>query len=114
MGSYLPQCRTCHRTKKPIGRDAPLSSNYCDHECGGYRQDPVPPSFWSREEELEHESDEARALVSNMFALQCARPDPIVGWLRPRYDHMASETLKGVQAALISWGLVKREECVRE
>ncbi len=59
------------------------------------------------------ERDEARALVSDMFALQCARPDPIVGWLRPRYDHMASETLKGVQAKLISWGLVKREECAR-
>lgn len=57
MSLYLPMCRTCHRTKKPIGRDQGLAASYCDTDCEGYAQDPVPPRFWSLEEELETEHD---------------------------------------------------------
>lgn len=59
------------------------------------------------------ERDEARALVFDLFARECGQPDPAEGWMKPRYDHMASATYKDAQAALISWGMVKREECVR-
>lgn len=62
------------------------------------------------------ERDEARAMVMEMFQRSCGEWEhhdqgTEVRWL---YDHMASSTLREAQAALISWGMVKREECVRE
>lgn len=68
--SYLPYCKRCQRAKKPIGRDQPLSASYCDTDCEGYREDPQPGLWWSREEELENalgamvkERDELLAFV---------------------------------------------------
>lgn len=63
------------------------------------------------------ERDEARALVLELFRRDCAVNDSYLRAVegRPwRYDHMASATYEEAQRALISWGLVKREECVRE
>lgn len=69
MSLYLPQCRTCHRTKKPIGRDQGLAASYCDTDCEGYAQEPIPPQFWSREEELEtHLERVLRALEAHIEA----------------------------------------------
>lgn len=45
----MPECTLCHRTKKPIGRDAPMSSNYCDSDCEAYRDDPKPGHLWPGE-----------------------------------------------------------------
>lgn len=44
-------CRRCGRTKKPLGRDAPLSESYCDHDCPGYVQPPLPGILWPGERE---------------------------------------------------------------
>ncbi len=46
----MPECATCHKTKKPIGRDAAAHGpSYCDHECPGYRQEPTPGHLWPGE-----------------------------------------------------------------
>lgn len=45
----MPECTTCHKTKKPRGRDAPLSSNYCDSDCDGYWQEPLSGHLWPSE-----------------------------------------------------------------
>ena len=45
----MPECATCHKTKKPNGRSAPLSSYYCDSDCPGYGQDPTPGHLWPGE-----------------------------------------------------------------
>jgi len=42
-------CGLCGRSKKPFGRDAPPSSNYCSHGCGGYLRDPYPSQLWPGE-----------------------------------------------------------------
>jgi len=65
---------------------------------------------------LAAERDEARALVMELFQRLCGEWEhhdqgTEVRWL---YDHMASSTLREAQAALVAWGRVKREECVRE
>jgi hypothetical protein len=45
----MPLCEVCHKTKKPIGRDAPVETYYCDEECPGYRQEPKPGHLWPGE-----------------------------------------------------------------
>lgn len=45
----MPECSTCHRTKKPTGRDAPISSSYCDSDCPGSRDEPKPGHLWPGE-----------------------------------------------------------------
>ncbi len=47
----MPNCLTCGLMKKPIGRDAPAAcqGGYCDEECSGYRQDPMPGHLWPGE-----------------------------------------------------------------
>lgn len=45
----MPECLTCHRTKKPRGRDAPLSSSYCDSDCPGYLDVPRSGHLWPGE-----------------------------------------------------------------
>lgn len=42
-------CTTCHRRKKPIGRDS-RDNGLCDHECPGWREDPHPGYLWPGEE----------------------------------------------------------------
>lgn len=62
---------------------------------------------------LKAERDEARALVFDLFAQGCQQStDKRSG--EYVYDHCCISTYEDAQAALISWGMVKREECVRE
>lgn len=61
---------------------------------------------------IEHERDEARELVMELFQRGC-QVEPFSLDSPLRYDHMCSATYQEAQAALIAWGLVKREECVR-
>lgn len=70
--TYLPECKTCQRTKKPLGRNAPLGGEYCSHECPGYQEEPFPPCFWSREEELETRCDELREDFERLVATEAA------------------------------------------
>ena len=45
------QCETCGKTKTPHGRDAgALAANsYCDTDCPGYNDDPIPGCLWPGE-----------------------------------------------------------------
>lgn len=63
-----------------------------------------------RIEQLTRERDELRQIVFELFRVYCEVQERDG---RIRYDHMCMSTYEDVQAALISWGLVKREECVR-
>ena len=47
----IHRCDRCGRTKKPIGRSAPLemASGLCDDDCPGYRESPEPDSLWPGE-----------------------------------------------------------------
>ena len=47
----MPQCTTCHRHKAPRGRSVPLesSSGYCDDDCLGYNEAPLPGHLWPEE-----------------------------------------------------------------
>ena len=49
MCERMPECAMCHKTKKPYGRDAPLSSYYCDSDCAGYQQEPRAGHLWPGE-----------------------------------------------------------------
>lgn len=49
VGGALVECSVCHKRKAPLGRAAPLSSDYCDRDCGGYRADPQPEELWPGE-----------------------------------------------------------------
>ena len=42
-------CTVCRRQKQPHGRSAPPYSSYCDRECEGYEQEPLPGCLWPRE-----------------------------------------------------------------
>lgn len=45
-------CSLCGRTKKPIGRDAPYTHDYCEYrECEGYVIPPYPGQLWPGETE---------------------------------------------------------------
>lgn len=44
------RCVVCGRDKKPIGRDAPIGSSYCEPECAGYQQESQPSSCWPDEQ----------------------------------------------------------------
>jgi hypothetical protein len=56
----MPECTTCRRTKKPIGRDPGIDADYCGHDCPGYREAPTPGHLWPGELQRERESDEPR------------------------------------------------------
>jgi hypothetical protein len=47
----MPECATCHRTKNPRGRSAPMETtgSYCDSDCSGYYSDPKPGHLWPGE-----------------------------------------------------------------
>ena len=46
----MPECQTCGKEKKPIGRDAAARGpEFCDHECTGYLDDPHPGYDWPSE-----------------------------------------------------------------
>ena len=47
------RCTLCGRTKKPVGRSAPLGTHWCDDDCEGYRCDPKPGCLWPGESEDE-------------------------------------------------------------
>lgn len=47
------QCTVCHRTKQPVGRSAPMQSDYCDFECLGYGLPPHIGGLWSNESEAD-------------------------------------------------------------
>jgi hypothetical protein len=45
------RCTVCGRTKKPVGRSAPLAmaNGLCDDDCEGYRLEPFPGQLWPGE-----------------------------------------------------------------
>lgn len=47
----MPECTTCHRSKKPRGRDAGIAAanGYCDSDCPGYYADPQAGHLWPNE-----------------------------------------------------------------
>ena len=47
----MPECTVCHRSKKPIGRDAPVAAanGYCDFECDGFAIGEQPGHLWPGE-----------------------------------------------------------------
>ena len=51
-----PRCRTCGRTKKPIGRDMPAGGpDMCANArdgfgCEGWLEEPYPVSWWPGED----------------------------------------------------------------
>ena len=51
VGGPLVECTVCHMPKHPRGRDPGLyaSSGYCQHECPGHDQEPIPGSLWPNE-----------------------------------------------------------------
>ena len=98
----IPTCPTCNR--RPSERIAFDRSGYgCTYCC-----DPIH-DLADQGPALKAERDEARALVLKLFRRGC-----IVERAPDRYDHVYSATYQEAQAALIAWGSVKREECVRE
>jgi len=46
-------CTVCGRTKKPIGRSAPVETYLCDDDCVGYNQEPRVGSLWPNESEAD-------------------------------------------------------------
>jgi hypothetical protein len=46
------ECAVCGMRKNPIGRSAALemANSLCHSDCEGYRQEPYPPHFWSKQE----------------------------------------------------------------
>jgi hypothetical protein len=50
---YRVTCTTCGVTKKPWGRSVPLDSYYCDSDCHGYMQEPLPSNLWPGESEAD-------------------------------------------------------------
>jgi hypothetical protein len=49
----MPYCEVCGRPKKPQGRDAApaMANSLCDHECEGYRREPVSGHRWPEEKD---------------------------------------------------------------
>jgi hypothetical protein len=47
------ECAVCRRSKKPIGRSAPMTmaNSLCNHDCPGYNAEPFPGSLWPGETE---------------------------------------------------------------
>jgi len=88
--------------------DECLSPEECECPCHHVCQDPIH-DLAEQGPALKIERDEARALVLKLFRRGC-----IVERAPDRYDHVYSATYQEAQAALIAWGSVKREECVRE
>jgi hypothetical protein len=57
-----PDCATCGKPKKLHGRDYPpaMGNAYCDPECPGYDQGPLPGHLWWSEWR-EHEANRERS-----------------------------------------------------
>lgn len=47
----MPRCLVCGKTKHPVGRSvaAEAANGYCDDDCKGYRQEPLPGHLWPEE-----------------------------------------------------------------
>ena len=65
----LPECAVCHRSKKPLGRDAPLSSHHCDTDCPGYRREPFPGHLWPSESPRSEMGEAMPDVVDGLQAL---------------------------------------------
>lgn len=54
-----PDCKTCGRRKKLIGRDYPaaMGGGYCDFECPGYREEPRAGHLWFSEWRAHEDGD---------------------------------------------------------
>lgn len=50
---YKVTCAVCGVTKKPWGRSAPMGSYYCDSDCPGFSQAPLPSNLWPNESEAD-------------------------------------------------------------
>ena len=48
-----PYCRLCGQSKKPVGRSAPIETIFCDDDCDGYYEYPLPGSLWPGESEFD-------------------------------------------------------------
>jgi len=110
----IPKCPTCGR-RPSQGTNASIrfyGAEGCDIEEEGC-PDPIH-DLADQGPALKAECDEARALVMELFQHCCLVVDKNASVSRSVYDHMASSTLREAQAALVAWGRVKREECVRE
>lgn len=53
-----PVCTVCGLGKAPIGRSTPLGSCYCDFECPGYREEPLPDTLFPGEPSRELAEEE--------------------------------------------------------
>lgn len=53
-----PDCATCRKRKKPVGRSAPMemANALCDSDCPGYREEPTPGHLWPGELAREREA----------------------------------------------------------
>ena len=49
IGGQLVECSTCGRFKGPMGRSAPMGSDYCGFDCDGYTKPPRPGQLWPGE-----------------------------------------------------------------
>lgn len=65
----LPICTVCHRSKKPVGRDAPLESYHCDSGCDGYRLEPHPGHLWPSESPRGEMGDAMPEVIEGLQAL---------------------------------------------
>jgi hypothetical protein len=43
------ECAACRQAKQPVGRSAPMGSDFCNDECPGYDQPPHVGSLWPGE-----------------------------------------------------------------
>ena len=50
---YRVVCKVCGKTKKPLGRSAPMDLHFCDTDCEGYRMEPQPSHLWYGESEAD-------------------------------------------------------------
>lgn len=111
----IPMCPTCNRRPSERFGVHVLLIRVDFHSAfrGNGCPDPIH-DLADQGPALKAERDEARALVLELFRRDCLVVDKDASASRSVYDHMASSTLREAQAALIAWGFVKREECVRE
>lgn len=59
-------CQICGRAKQPVGRSAPMQSDFCDFECYGYSLLPNIGSLWPGESEADfgfHVADTATEII---------------------------------------------------
>lgn len=126
MSPEIPKCPTCGR--RPSDRTDCMSMRFSVESCADPIHDRADQcEQLTRERDaaqasaailherallLEAERDELRHMVFGMFRMSCTHYRN--GESTQRYNHWANSAYREAQAKLIEWGLVKREECVRE